>query len=76
MSTDTQELAIPRGLYCYEITGSSMRGGMPVIRTRVCPYWYGSSDRTAAKCRHPGSSGWSTDPLLDDQIKACGLNTG
>ena len=41
------ESVIPKGLYCYETLGfdGHTPSGLPIMKTKVCPYWDIDEDR-------------------------------
>jgi len=65
---------IPKGDYCYTIKrqSSPTDKGMPVIYTKVCPYWEEVDDVDGAEgfCTHLHLE----SPLIWDQCKECGIN--
>lgn len=79
---------VPVGSHCYTITGVTTReDGMPVIATKVCPYWKyrgDQPDKRTGYCRllRAGDATQGRDArgnprgtfLLWDQCKECGIN--
>lgn len=63
---------IPRGEYCYTLLGVEHRfDGLPVIKTKPCPYFAFISGEAGAYCAFTGAKG---DVLLADSCKVCGQN--
>ena len=54
---------IPKGYYCYTITGPARRG----VKVKHCPYW------TGKKCSYLNIK-IEDDILLEDQCKICEVN--
>lgn len=63
---------IPKGDYCYTITGPlyTNKDGVPALPVEVCPYWE-SRPEDSAYCSYLNES---DDLLLADQVKICNVN--
>lgn len=73
---------IPQGVYCYsDLSITYDEKGMPVFRSKVCPYWAIDKDREEQSngyCAFIGAGDWfdcSGSSLLWDQVKECGIKT-
>jgi hypothetical protein len=72
------ESVIPEGPYCYTaLNWSTTSEGLPVLHTRLCPYWAVDEKRERQDngyCAKLKSGDWEDGwGILWDQVKACGV---
>lgn len=65
---------IPRGLYCYTVREIDKSGSIPVIKTKMCPYWDRDLDKPEQAngyCHFLGKGDWDINATTDPVIIRC-----
>lgn len=68
---------IPFGEYCYEILDVDLKGSVPRIKTRNCPFWSKNITKPEQEngyCSYLDQGDWEGFGLLWDQVKECSIN--
>lgn len=74
------ERIVPEGGYCYSVLGFvEGENGMPVMKTKPCPYWGFDKDQpeqSGGYCAKLKSGDWHQGGtiLLWDMVKECAIN--